>query len=67
MSDQLSEASKNLLKLGTLASDGVVELSEGKEKHIGDPTETSIVLAAMKNGMPKQQLETECPRKGNSF
>ena len=53
---------KQLLKYAALCSDGVVEFEGGEEKHIGDPTETSIVLAAHKNGMPKEQLNWSYPR-----
>ena len=53
---------KQLLKYAALCSDGVVEFEGGEEKHIGDPTETSIVLAAYKNGMPKEQLNCSYPR-----
>ncbi|MBE6794853.1 MAG: cation-translocating P-type ATPase [Ruminococcaceae bacterium] len=53
---------KNLLKLATLCCDGAVSFEDGKEKHIGDPTETAIVLAAHKNGMPKDELNKAYPR-----
>ncbi len=55
---------KTLLRLAALASDGSVEIVDGREKHVGDPTETSIILAAMKNGMSKEQINAECPRVG---
>ncbi len=53
---------KKLLMYAALCSDGVVEFENGQEKHIGDPTETSIVLAAHKNGMPKEDLNRTYPR-----
>lgn len=53
---------KELLKLGTLCSDGSIALIDGQEKSIGDPTETSIIAAAMKNGMTKEQLNEKYPR-----
>ncbi len=59
---QDSEAVRLLLKYGTLCSDGSVVFEGGEEQHIGDPTETSIVLAAHKNGMPKEELNRSCPR-----
>ena len=59
-----SDAIKHLLKLGTLCSDGSVVFSDGKETHIGDPTETAIVLAAHKNGMPKDALNEQYERLG---
>ena len=64
ISDNNSDAVKNLLMLGTLCSDGSVIFSEGKETHIGDPTETAIVLAAYKNGMAKDALGERYERIG---
>ncbi len=55
---------KKLLMFGALCCDGAVEFENGEEKHIGDPTETAIVLAAHKNGMPKDDLNRACPRIG---
>ena len=55
---------KKLLMFGALCCDGAVEFENGEEKHIGDPTETAIVLAAHKNGMPKDKINTACPRIG---
>lgn len=57
-----SEAVRRLLNYGTLCSDGSVVLENGEEQHIGDPTETAIVLAAHKNGAPKEALNTRFPR-----
>ena len=57
-----SEEIKKLLAWGTLCCDGSVVFEEGVEKHIGDPTETAIVLAAHKNGMPKEELNRTSPR-----
>ncbi len=62
ISDNNSEEVKKLLMLGTLCSDGSVIFTEGKEQHIGDPTETSIVYAAHRNGMEKDALNAEHPR-----
>jgi len=53
---------KKLLMYGTLCSDGSVVFHEDEEQHIGDPTETAIVLAAHKNGMPKDELNQKYPR-----
>lgn len=53
---------KQLLCYGTLCCDGSVTFHDGKEQHIGDPTETAIVLAAHKNGMPKDELTEKYPR-----
>ena len=58
-----SEAVRDLLRYGALCCDGsVVFGDDGSEQHIGDPTETSIVLAAHKNGMPKDDLNKQFPR-----
>ena len=57
-----TDSVKKLLTYGTLCSDGSVVFEKGKEIHIGDPTETSIVLAAHKNGLLKDQLNKDYPR-----
>ena len=57
-----SDAIKKLLAWGTLCCDGSVVFEDGGEKHIGDPTETAIVLAAHKNGCPKDELNRTSPR-----
>ncbi len=57
-----SEAVKKLLTYGTLCCDGSVVFNGPEELHIGDPTETAIVLAAHKNGLPKDQLNNSYPR-----
>ncbi len=62
VSNNNSEKIKELLKYGTLCCDGTVVIKEDKEEHIGDPTETAIVLAAMKNGFEKEALSKLCPR-----
>ena len=53
---------QKLLAYGTLCCDGSVVFTDGEEKHIGDPTETAIVLAAHKCGMPKDDLNKKYPR-----
>ena len=55
---------KKLLQYGTLCCDGLVVFHGQEEQHIGDPTETAIVLAAHKNGMPKDELNKAYPRLG---
>ena len=57
-----SPAVRRLLAWGTLCCDGSVTVEDGKETHIGDPTETAIVLAAYKAGDPKEVLNAEYPR-----
>ena len=56
------EGFRTLLRGAALCCDGRVVFEDGKEKHIGDPTETAIVLAAHRGGMPKDDLEREFPR-----
>ena len=51
-----------LLEYGTLCCDGSVTFSDGKEQHIGDPTETAIVLASHKLGSTKEELNRKYPR-----
>ncbi len=53
---------RELLKLAALCCDGSVVFSPAGEQHIGDPTETCIVLAAHKNGMPKEELNRKYRR-----
>ncbi len=62
ISSQNSEAIKKLLMYGALCCDGSVVFDGEEEQHIGDPTETAIVLAAHKNGMPKDALNGQYPR-----
>ena len=57
-----SEEVRNLLKYATLCCDASVVFNGMKEQHIGDPTESSIVLAAHKNGLPKDELNKRYPR-----
>lgn len=57
-----SESVRKLLSYGTLCSDGSVTFEGDKETHIGDPTETAIVLAAYNNGMTKAELNRNYPR-----
>jgi len=57
-----SESIRRLLSYGSLCCDGSVVFDGGQEHHIGDPTETAIVLAAHKHGMPKEALSRKYPR-----
>ena len=59
---QNSDAVCKLLRYASLCCDGTVTFHDGQEQHIGDPTETAIVLAAHKNGMPKNALDKQYPR-----
>lgn len=63
ISSENSKAAKQLLCYGTLCCNGsVIFKPDGKEQHIGDPTETSIIVAAYKNGMEQEQLNKAYPR-----
>ncbi len=62
ISNENSKAVQQLLTYGTLCCDGSVVFDGAAEKHIGDPTETAIVLAAHKNGLPKDELNKQYPR-----
>jgi len=59
---ETAEHTKNLLRLSALCCDGSVLIEDGHEQHIGDPTETALVLAAHKIGMPKDLINGESPR-----
>ncbi len=52
----------NLLKYSTLCCNGSVNIEDGVEKHVGDPTETAIVAACLKAGFSKEQLNSDYPR-----
>ena len=60
--DNLSDKDRELLKYATLCCDGTVEFEGEKAVHIGDPTETAIVLAAHKAAMDKSALNAQYPR-----
>lgn len=56
------DAVRKLLTYGTLCSDGTVVFNGANVQHIGDPTETSIVYAAHKNTLLKDDLNAKYPR-----
>lgn len=54
-----------LLRVASMCCDAKVEIQNGKEIHIGDPTETGIVAAALKYlGLNKDELDNMYPRLG---
>ena len=59
-----SDEIKKLLMYGTLCCDGSVTFNGNEEQHIGDPTETAIIVAAHKNGMEKDSLNAGYKRLG---
>lgn len=62
--NNLPDSGKALIRLATLCTDGSVRMENGVEKHIGDPTETAIVAAALRYGFEKQELDNQHPRLG---
>lgn len=59
---QNSEKIQRVLQYATLCCDSSIVFHGTDVIHIGDPTETAIVLAAHNNGMPKEELNKEYPR-----
>ena len=62
ISSDNSESVRRLLRLAALCCDGSVTFTADTEQHIGDPTETSILVAAHRNGMDKEDLNARFPR-----
>lgn len=62
ISDNCSEAVRALLMRAALCCDGSYTVCEGKETAIGDPTETSILAAAHRNGMIPGEIKARYPR-----
>lgn len=63
ISSSNSESIKKLLGFASLCCDGsVIFNQDGSQQHIGDPTETSIIAAAHKNGIEIDELNKSCPR-----
>ena len=60
-SDNSNEV-RQLLIYGTLCSDGSVTFENGEAKQIGDPTETSIIMAAHQNNLDQEVLAKRYPR-----
>lgn len=64
ISEHNSEAVRKLLMYATLCCDGSYVVEASGEKHIGDPTETSILKASYLNGIPKEELLKRYERLG---
>ena len=65
VSGENSEKARQLLRCAALCCDGSVTYGEdGREEHIGDPTETAILAAAHRNGLEQQELNRQYPRVG---
>ena len=61
-SEEQSEHAQQLLRLSALCCDGSVDFDGEREIHIGDPTETALVLAAHRIGLSKKDLNEQYPR-----
>ena len=61
---ELSDDATALLRMAALCTDATVRIEDGREIAIGDPTETALIVAAERHGMPKDSLLTEHPRLG---
>ncbi len=57
-----SKEVKHLLEMATLCCNGTVNIEGERVTHIGDPTETAMILAAQLNGINKQELAVKYPR-----
>ncbi|MGI6256022.1 MAG: calcium-translocating P-type ATPase, PMCA-type [Acutalibacter sp.] len=65
VSPENSPSARKLLQYGALCCDGSVTYGEdGSQQHIGDPTETAILVAAHTNGLEQDALGEEYPRLG---
>lgn len=62
ISDSNSDDIKSILTLGILCCDGTVEEKDGKEVLLGDPTETSIISAGIRNKILKADINEKYPR-----
>jgi len=62
INDNNSSEVKKLLQYATLCCDASIVFHADEVQHVGDPTETAIVLAAYKNRMPKDILNKQFPR-----
>ncbi len=62
MAEEMPEKSKHLVRLGAMCNDGKVINEDGKDRHVGDPTETAIVAAGVVCGIDKTELDKQFPR-----
>ena len=62
ISKENSKDIRKLLAYATLCCDGSIRFENGQVQHIGDPTETAIILGAHNNGMPQADLNSRFPR-----
>ncbi len=62
VSEAMSGGAVEILRCGALCCDGAIVVEGDTIKHLGDPTETSILYAAYRNGMTKEDLNQTYPR-----
>ena len=62
MDDMMSAEAMQVLRLGAMCNDGRLVWDEGRERPVGDPTETALVVAAKRCGLDKEDLDSEFPR-----
>lgn len=62
--ENCDEETKRMITLATLCCDGSVNFTGEKEIHIGDPTETAIIVAAHKLGLEQKDLNDKYKRLG---
>lgn len=62
ISENNSDEIRELLTYGTLCCDGTVTFEGERAIHIGDPTETSIIFAAHRNGLVQDELKAKYER-----
>lgn len=58
MNQDIPEKNRHLIRLGAMCNDGRIE----QDKHIGDPTETAIIAAAVICGIDKKELDEKFTR-----
>ncbi|UNK17243.1 cation-translocating P-type ATPase [Paenibacillus sp. N3/727] len=60
--EAFNDTETELLTMFSLASNASIELNNGEETIIGDPTETAIIRLLHQKGMKKSELEAKYPR-----
>lgn len=59
---EFNDTENDLLVMFSIASNASIEVKDGEETIIGDPTETAIIRLMMNKGMTKAGLEAKYPR-----
>ncbi|GAC43606.1 cation-translocating P-type ATPase [Paenibacillus popilliae] len=59
---EFNDTENDLLVMFSLASNASIEVKDGEETIIGDPTESAIIRLMMNKGMTKAELEAKYPR-----